>query len=92
VSATGIIYDMQAPGRRQRVRILEAVWPIIALYTRPLGWLIHVRLGHVRLATAAQRITALALNSRRRCDARPRANRRLISASYREVIRAACEH
>ena len=34
---------------------MEAVWPITALYTGPLGWFIYARLGRVRLVTAAQR-------------------------------------
>jgi hypothetical protein len=45
VSATAILYDTYARGRRQPVRIMEAVWPISALYTGPLGWFIYARLA-----------------------------------------------
>jgi hypothetical protein len=55
VSAAAILYDIYARGRRQPVRIMEAVWPITALYTGPLGWFIYARLGRLRLVTAAQR-------------------------------------
>jgi hypothetical protein len=55
VSAAAILYDSYARGRRQPVRIMEAVWPITALYTGPLGWFIYARLGRLRLVTAAQR-------------------------------------
>jgi hypothetical protein len=34
---------------------MESVWSITALYTGPLGWFIHPRLGRVRLVIAAQR-------------------------------------
>jgi hypothetical protein len=50
-----ILYDIYARGRRQPVRVMEAVWRTTALYTGPLGWFIYARLGRVRLVTAAQR-------------------------------------
>jgi hypothetical protein len=45
VSAAVILYDIYARGRRQPVRVREAVWPITALYTGPLGWFIYARLA-----------------------------------------------
>ena len=55
LSAAAILYDIYARGRRQPVRVMEAVWPITALYTGPLGWFIYARLGRVSVVTAAQR-------------------------------------
>src|SRR3954469_14966661 len=55
VSAAAILYDIYRRGRRQPVRVMEAVWPITALYTGPLGWFIYARLGRPRLVAASQR-------------------------------------
>jgi Domain of unknown function (DUF4396) len=55
VSAAAILYDIYWRGRRQPVRVMEAVWPITALYTGPLGWFIYARLGRLRLVAASQR-------------------------------------
>jgi uncharacterized protein DUF4396 len=52
LSAARILYDIYARGRRQHLRVMEAVWPLTALYTGPLGWLIYARLGRPRLVTA----------------------------------------
>lgn len=54
VSAAVILYDIYARGRRQPVRVIEAVWRTSALYTGPLGWFIYARLGRVRLLVAAR--------------------------------------
>ncbi len=35
--AVAILYDIYGRGYRQRVRVMEAVWPITALYLGPLG-------------------------------------------------------
>jgi Domain of unknown function (DUF4396) len=40
-----ILYDIFGRGLRQPSRIMEAVWPITALYLGPLGWLYYARLG-----------------------------------------------
>ena len=40
-----ILYDILGRGLRQPIRIMEAVWPITALYLGPLGWLYYARLG-----------------------------------------------
>lgn len=43
-----ILYDVYGRGYRQRVRVMEAVWPITALYLGPLGLLLYYRLGRPR--------------------------------------------
>jgi hypothetical protein len=48
VSAAVILYDIYARGRRQPVRVMEAVWPITALYTGPLGGFIDHARGPAR--------------------------------------------
>ena len=45
LSAAAILYDIYGRGRRQVMRVMEAVWPITALYLGPLGWVAYVRLG-----------------------------------------------
>jgi hypothetical protein len=52
VSAAAILYDIYWRGRRQPVRVMEAVWPITALYTGPLG---RLTIGRVRLDVAQRR-------------------------------------
>ena len=45
LSAAAILYDMYGRGRRQSMRVMEAVWPITALYLGPLGWVAYAGLG-----------------------------------------------
>lgn len=40
-----ILYDVFGRGYRQRVRLMEAVWPITAVYSGPLGLLAYYRYG-----------------------------------------------
>jgi hypothetical protein len=49
-----ILYDIFGRGLRQHHRIMEAVWPITALYLGPLGWLSYSRLGRPKLVSGAQ--------------------------------------
>ena len=55
LTAAAILYDMHGPGRRQVMRVMEAVWPITAVYLGPLGWIAYARLG--RPVPAAHRRT-----------------------------------
>ena len=45
LTAAAILYDMYVRGRRQVMRVMEAVWPITALYLGPVGWVAYARLG-----------------------------------------------
>jgi hypothetical protein len=49
LSAGAILYDIYARGLRQPMRVMEAVWPITALYLGPLGWFAYTRLGRPEL-------------------------------------------
>jgi hypothetical protein len=40
-----IAWDTFALGRRQRMRVMEVVWPVTALSLGSLALLLHVRLG-----------------------------------------------
>ena len=42
-----IVVDIFARGHRQRMKVMELVWPITALYFGPLAWLGYVRWGRV---------------------------------------------
>ena len=53
VSAAAIVYDICGRGLRQPMRVMEAVWPITALYLGPLGWPAYARLGRTT-ANAAE--------------------------------------
>ena len=44
VSAAAIVVDIVA-GRRQRMAIMEVVWPVTALYLGPIALLLYARLG-----------------------------------------------
>ncbi len=46
--AAAILYDLYGRGYRQRVRVMEAVWLITALYFGPLGLLLYYRWGRPR--------------------------------------------
>ena len=45
LSTAAIFYDIYGRGLRQPMRVMEAVWPITALYLGPLGWPAYARLG-----------------------------------------------
>ncbi len=49
-----IVYDIRVRGRRQRMRIMEVVWPVTALYFGPLTWLGYRRLGTAKYAARHQ--------------------------------------
>lgn len=44
-TAAAILYDIYGRGRRQKMWIMEAVWPVTALYFGPLAWLGYTRWG-----------------------------------------------
>jgi hypothetical protein len=44
-TAGAILFDIYARRRRQRMAIMEAVWPVTALYFGPLAWLAYRRWG-----------------------------------------------
>ncbi|MDQ3318170.1 MAG: DUF4396 domain-containing protein [Actinomycetota bacterium] len=46
--AAAILYDVYGRGHRQRVRVMELVWPITALYLGPLALLLYYRWGRPR--------------------------------------------
>ena len=46
--AVAILYDIYGRGYRQRASVMEAVWPITALYFGPLGLLLYYRWGRPR--------------------------------------------
>jgi hypothetical protein len=52
-TAAVIVYDIFVRGHRQDMWIMEAVWPITALYFGPLAWVGYVRWG--RLASPRYR-------------------------------------
>ena len=54
LSAGMILYDIFGRGLRQPMRVMEAVWPITALYLGPLGWLAYARVGRPTLIPGAQ--------------------------------------
>ena len=49
-SAGVVVYDIYGGKHRQPMRVMEAVWPITALYLGPLGWLAYARFGRPRRA------------------------------------------
>ena len=46
--AVAILYDVYGRGYRQRTGVMNAVWPITALYLGPLGLLLYHRWGRPR--------------------------------------------
>lgn len=46
--AAALVYDIYGRGHRQRVRAMEAVWPISALYFGPLALALYARWGRPR--------------------------------------------
>ncbi len=52
-SAAAILYDIYGNGLRQPMRVMEAVWPITALYLGPLGVLLYAGLGRPRRSREA---------------------------------------
>jgi hypothetical protein len=66
LSAGMILYDTYGRGLRQHHRVMEAVWPITALYLGPLGWIAYSRLGRPTLvpgASAHEEMTTLRMGS-----------------------------
>jgi hypothetical protein len=45
VTAAAIAYDVGVRGYRQKMWIMDVVWPVTALYFGPLAWLGYVRWG-----------------------------------------------
>lgn len=60
VTAAAILIDIYVSGRRQVMRVMEAVWPITALYLGPLGWLAYSRLGRPLRDSRASAATVMA--------------------------------
>ena len=54
LSVGAILYDVYGRGRRQPMRVMEAVWPITALYLGPLGWFAYKRLGRPVVTRATE--------------------------------------
>jgi len=52
LSAGAILFDIFARGLRQPVRVMEAVWPLTALYAGPIGWPVYAYLGRPKLTPA----------------------------------------
>lgn len=46
-TAAGILYDIYGRGYRQKMGVMEAVWPVTALYFGPLAWLGYRRWGRL---------------------------------------------
>ena len=46
-SAALIVFDIYGRGHRQKMAVMEAVWPITALYFGPLAWLAYRRWGRL---------------------------------------------
>jgi hypothetical protein len=53
-TALAIVYDIRGRGRRQRMGIMEGVWPVTALYFGPLTWRGYRRLGTDKRAARHQ--------------------------------------
>ncbi len=51
VSAVAILYDLYGRGHRQPRQVMEAVWPLSALYLGPLALPIYNRFGRTSSAT-----------------------------------------
>jgi hypothetical protein len=49
LSAGTVLYDIYIRGLRQPMRVMEAVWPLTALYLGALGWLVYTRLGRPKV-------------------------------------------
>jgi hypothetical protein len=54
VLAGRVVYDIYGRGLRQPMRVMEAVWPITALYLGPFGWLAYTRLGRPKVTGARE--------------------------------------
>jgi hypothetical protein len=60
LSAGATVFDVYGRRLRQPMRVMEAVWPITALYLGPLGWLAYAPLGRPRVEHAGVGRGALA--------------------------------
>ena len=47
LTAALILYDIRGRGHRQKMAVMEAVWPVTALYFGPLAWLGYRRWGRL---------------------------------------------
>jgi hypothetical protein len=45
MSAVSIVYDIHVRGFHQKMRVMESVWPVTALYAGPLAWWAYARWG-----------------------------------------------
>ena len=52
LSAGAIVYDIFGRGMRQHMRVMEAVWPITALFLGPAGLVAYGRIGRPVVMTA----------------------------------------
>jgi hypothetical protein len=46
-TAAAIVYDIHGRGYRQKMAVMEAVWPVTALYFGPLAWPAYRRWGRL---------------------------------------------
>jgi hypothetical protein len=58
VSAAAILHDIYGRGHRQPLRVMEAVWPLSALYLGPLALPVYNRFGRSRSAAWQQHASA----------------------------------
>ncbi len=65
VAAAVVLNDIRGRGHRQRKPVMEAVWPLAALYLGPLAWPVYVRFGRsdVRSASEGTDLTVRAVRS-----------------------------
>lgn len=64
VSAGAVLYDIRGRGHRQRKPVMDAVWPLSALYLGPLAWPAYVRFGRSDGASSADApVTVKAIRS-----------------------------
>lgn len=53
LSAAAILWDLYVRGHRQQMRVMEAVWPVTALYFGPLAWFAYRRWGRPNSAAVS---------------------------------------
>ena len=53
LTAGVIAFDIYGRRLRQPMRVMEAVWPITALFLGPLGWFAYARLGRPRVTKSS---------------------------------------
>lgn len=57
-TAALIAYDIYGRGYRQKMAVMEAVWPVTALYFGPLAWLAYRHWGRLNSPTYQQQTGA----------------------------------